>query len=154
MTVDHRPGPTRAIAHLAALTLLALVALTSCGASESDGSGDGAGKPSATTSGTKFPDVRAVELTDDGAGSFTVAVTLSSPYDSAQRYADGWRVTDTDGNVLGTMTLGHDHASEQPFTRTQTGLEIPDGVDTVEVEGHDTENGYGGRTMTATVPGR
>ena len=42
----------------------------------------------------------------------------------AERYADGWRVLDEAGEVLGEMELGHDHASEQPFTRTQTGALI------------------------------
>jgi hypothetical protein len=50
------------------------------------------------------------------------------------------------------MTLGHDHAAEQPFTRTQTGVEIPGDVTTVTVEGRDTENGYGGTTRTVQIP--
>ena len=52
------------------------------------------------------------------------------------------------------MTLAHDHASEQPFKRAQSGVEIPDGVDTVVVEGRDTDNGYGGATITARLPDR
>jgi hypothetical protein len=50
------------------------------------------------------------------------------------------------------MTLTHDHATEQPFTRTQAGLEIPDGIASVTVEGHDLDNGYGGATQTVDVP--
>jgi hypothetical protein len=59
---------------------------------------------------------------------------------------------DADGTVYGEHQLGHDHANEQPFTRTQPGVEIPDDVDEVIVEGHDLENGYGGDTMTVPLP--
>ena len=73
----------------------------------------------------QYPDVIAVELRPLGDRRYDVLVTLSSPYDSPQRYADGWRVLDSDGTTLGTHRLLHDHAAEQPFTRTQPGLEIP-----------------------------
>ena len=129
---------------LTALVLAATLALGGCGGT-SEESGDAAG--------ADFPDVTAVEISEDGA-TFTLDVTMSSPYDSPKRYADGWRVLDEGGDVLGEMELGHDHADEQPFTRSQTGVEIPQDVTTVTVEGHDSENGYGGATVEATVPGR
>lgn len=100
----------------------------------------------------RFPDVLAVELRPTGERSYDVAVTISSPYDTPARYADGWRVLDPEGNVLGTHTLMHDHASEQPFTRTQRGLHIPVGIESVTVEGRDQANGFGGATVTLEVP--
>ncbi len=100
----------------------------------------------------RYPDVLAVELRPAGERLYDVAVTISSPYDSPARYADGWRVLDPDGAVLGTHTLMHDHASEQPFTRTQRGLHIPAGIETVTVEGRDQANGFGGATVTVDVP--
>lgn len=100
----------------------------------------------------RFPDVIAVELRPVGDRVFDVAVTISSPYDTPQRYADGWRVLDPEGNVLGTHTLLHDHANEQPFTRVQRGLRVPDGIDEVTVEGRDQANGYGGQALTVAVP--
>ena len=99
-----------------------------------------------------FPDVLAVELRPQGERVYDVAVTLSSPYDTPQRYADGWRVLAPDGTVLGTHTLLHDHANEQPFTRTQRGLLIPEGINEVTVEGRDQANGFGGATVTVEVP--
>ena len=99
-----------------------------------------------------YPDVVAVELRPQGERVYDVAVTLSSPYDTPQRYADGWRVLAPDGTVLGTHTLLHDHANEQPFTRTQRGLLIPAGIDEVTVEGRDQANGFGGATITVEVP--
>lgn len=100
----------------------------------------------------RFPDVIAVELRPAGDEVFDVAVTMSSPYDSPERYADGWRVLDQQGDVLGTHTLLHDHANEQPFTRTQRGLHVPAGVTQVTVEGRDSANGFGGATVTVDVP--
>jgi len=99
-----------------------------------------------------YPDVIAADLRPAGERVYDVAVTISSPYDSPQRYADGWRVLDPEGNVLGTHTLLHDHAAEQPFTRTQRGLTIPEGVTQVTIEGRDQANGFGGATVTVDVP--
>lgn len=104
------------------------------------------------SNGQQFPDVIEVQVTRDGDDAFSFDVTISSPYDSADRYADGWRIVGPDGQVFGEMTLDHDHASEQPFTRSQPGVEIPSGVTMVTVEGRDTQNGYGGRTQTVELP--
>ncbi|WP_372594341.1 hypothetical protein [Actinotalea sp.] len=86
------------------------------------------------------------------ADGYDVVVTISSPYDTPERYADGWRVLGPDGTTLGEHELGHDHATEQPFTRTQRSVVIPDGVTEVTVEGRDLVNGYGGVTVTVAVP--
>ena len=81
-------------------------------------------------------------------------MTLSSPYDTPARYADAIRVRSTDATTTyGTVKLDHDHATEQPFTRTLTGLAIPAGTTSVVVEGHDQANGWGGGTLTVPVTG-
>ncbi len=98
-----------------------------------------------------FPDVIGAEATFDGS-TWTVAATLSSPYDTPERYADAWRVVGPDGTVFGERILTHDHASEQPFTRSQSGIEIPDDVTTVTIEGRDQQFGYGGDTFELTLP--
>ncbi len=105
-----------------------------------------------STSDQRFPDILEVQLVPKEDRVFDVQVTVSSPYDTPERYADGWRVLAPDGSVLGEHTLTHDHAAEQPFTRTQPGLTIPDGVTEVTVEGRDQEFGYGGGTVTVEVP--
>jgi hypothetical protein len=99
----------------------------------------------------RFPDVVEVSVERTG-DTYSFSVTISSPYDSPQRYADGWRVMGPDGTVYGEHTLAHDHANEQPFTRTQTGVEIPDDITEVIVEGRDLEHGYGGDTKTVQLP--
>ena len=95
-----------------------------------------------------FPDVTGAVF--DGAGS--IAVTVSSPYDSPARYADALRVRSEDGiEVYGVRELTHDHASEQPFTRSITDVKIPDDVTEVVVEGRDQVSGWGGKTVTVST---
>lgn len=110
-----------------------------------DGDGDTAG------SAQEFPDVVDVEVQQDG-DTYSFAVTISSPYDTPERYADGWRVVGPDDTVYGEHTLTHDHAAEQPFTRTQSGVSIPGDVDEVTIEGRDLQNGFGGETVTVSLP--
>ena len=98
-----------------------------------------------------FPDVLEAVAVLDGSGTWTFDATLSSPYDTPQRYADAWRVVGPDGTVFGIRELTHDHASEQPFTRSQTGIEIPEDVQTVTVEGRDQISGWGGATVEVNL---
>jgi len=116
------------------------LALTACTASSGGGDDD-----------QRFPDVVSAELEPDG-DAYRLSVTLSSPYDSPERYADAFRAVDGDGALLGVRELAHDHANEQPFTRALTGLTIPDGVDRITVEGRDLEHGWGGEAVTIDVP--
>lgn len=99
-----------------------------------------------------FPDVIDAEATRNDDGTLRFDVTISSPYDTPQRYADAWRIRSKDGTVYGVRELLHDHASEQPFTRSLDGVEIPDGVAGVVVEGRDRDNGWGGTTMELDLP--
>jgi hypothetical protein len=46
-----------------------------------------------------------------------------------------------------TRLLLHPHENEQPFTRSQSGIVLPDGVTRVRVRTHDLVDGYGGREV-------
>lgn len=139
-----------------ALCATALLLLAACGSGQSSQGSDGSAGEETTSSGQsgeqRYPDVRDVELEATGENTYSLSVTISSPYDSPERYADGWRVLAPNGDVLGKHELMHAHENEQPFTRTQTGLEIPQDVEKVTVEGRDLKNGYGGETVTVQVP--
>ncbi len=102
----------------------------------------------------KYPDVVDVKVQARGANRFDFDVTISSPYDSAQRYADAFRVLSVDGQAFGERKLLHDHASEQPFTRDLYGVTIPAGMRTVVVQARDQKYGYGGKTLQVVLPGR
>ncbi|WP_393916666.1 hypothetical protein [Halostreptopolyspora alba] len=127
-------------------------ALAGCGGDTSGNGGASGDGDSAEHSDQRYPDVAEVEIESGAGDTHDLTVTISSPYDTPQRYADGWRVMGPDGTVYGEHELAHDHQNEQPFTRTQSGVEIPEDVDEVEVEGRDSEHGYGGDTETVEVP--
>ncbi|MBI5789942.1 MAG: hypothetical protein HZA63_00550 [Rhodocyclales bacterium] len=133
--------PTRAIAGLLRASALAL-GLALGGAAAADTVG-------------KFPDVVAVQVRASGAERFDFDVTVASPYDTAQRYADGFRAGSLDGKTIyGERKLWHDHAGEQPFTRDLHGVAIPRGVRQVRIQARDQVHGYGGRSVDVTLPGR
>ena len=58
-----------------------------------------------TAEPTLFPDVIAATLARTGNNTYRVSVTLSSPYDTPQRYADAWRVLGSDCEELGVRIL-------------------------------------------------
>ncbi len=157
----HRPARLRRRAVRSAVVAFAIIAVAACGSDDAPSAQtdqtpaaqndvSDSGDPDADSATEMFPDVLEVDVTPAGDGEFTVAVTLSSPYDSPERYADAWRVLDPEGNELGVRELTHDHASEQPFTRQET-VVIPDDVDEITVEGRDQVSGYGGDTVTVAV---
>ena len=102
--------------------------------------------------GQAFPDVVDAELVPTGDDTWRISATISSPYDTPERYADAFRVSTPDGTVLGVRELLHDHANEQPFTRSLEEVEIPAEVDRVIVGGRDLTNGWGGETVEVPVP--
>ncbi len=102
----------------------------------------------------KHPDVIAAKVRASGTDAFDFDVTISSPYDTAQRYADAFRVTGKGGVVYGERILLHDHANEQPFTRDLYGVKIPRDVRVVVVQARDQRFGYGGKSIEVTLPGR
>ena len=66
--------------------------------------------------------------------TWSFSVTLSHGDTGWDDYADGWRVVLEDGTVLGTRELLHPHVNEHPFTRSLSGVAIPEGVETVYIE--------------------
>jgi len=101
----------------------------------------------------KHPDVIAVKVRASGPDRFDFAVTISSPYDLPERYADAFRVMGKDGTVYGERELLHDHAAEQPFTRDLYAVKVPRAVKLVVVQGRDQRHGYGGKTVEVALPG-
>jgi len=102
----------------------------------------------------RFPDIVAVKVRAAGPDSFDFDVTVSSPYDTPARYADGFRVVGPSGEVLGERKLLHDHQDEQPFTRDLHGVKIPRSIKQVVVQGRDRKYGYGGKSAQVSLPGR
>lgn len=154
---DHSLFPSLTRPRTIALGLVLLV--SSCASSESTApvttdlvTAPAAASSSQDTNDGTFPDVIDATATNQGDGAWTFAVTISSPYDSPDRYADAWRVLGPSGTELGLRILTHDHAAEQPFTRSQSGIVIPGDVEVVTIQGRDLVNGWGGATFDVELP--
>jgi hypothetical protein len=102
----------------------------------------------------RYPDVVSAKVRAGAGNSFDFDVTISSPYDTPERYADAFRIIATNGAVYGERVLLHDHADEQPFTRDLSGVKIPGGVRTVVIQARDLKNGYGGKSIEVALPPR
>ncbi len=88
-------------------------------------------------------DVEVVAVTLNKQGrTWSVDTTLRHADSGWNHYADAWRVVTVDGRVLGTRTLYHPHVEEQPFTRSLSGIAIPEGTAVVFVEAHDKVHGW------------
>ena len=97
-------------------------------------------------------DVVDVRIFPDGDGTYRFDVTVRHDDEGWDHYADAWEVLEPQGATLGRRVLHHPHVNEQPFTRSLSGVAIGSDVDEVIVRAHDSVHGYGGRTMTVTVP--
>ncbi|MEM0945173.1 MAG: hypothetical protein AAGI70_14645 [Pseudomonadota bacterium] len=108
---------------------------------------------SLVAAGTAFAgeaDVLEVKATQ-GANGWRFDVTVAHADTGWDHYADAWRIVAPDGTVLGTRTLHHPHVNEQPFTRSLSGVQIPEGIDEVIVEAHDNVDGWGGAQVTVSL---
>lgn len=69
-------------------------------------------------------------------------VTLSHGDTGWDNYADAWRILDNTGKELGVRKLAHPHVDEQPFTRSLSGIAIPDDVTEVGIQASDSVDGW------------
>ena len=96
-------------------------------------------------------EIREIHGTDQG-GSWRFDVTVKHDDTGWDHYADGWYILAPDGSELGYRKLLHPHVNEQPFTRSLSGVAIPDDVATVTVESHDSVHGWGGAAVEVALP--
>lgn len=95
-------------------------------------------------------DVVNVVVSNNG-NSYRFDVTVMHQDAGWDHYADKWDVVGEDGTVFGTRVLYHPHVNEQPFTRSLSGVKIPEAVKAVTIRAHDSVHAYGGRTMTVEL---
>lgn len=84
-------------------------------------------------------------------GSWRFDVTISHPDTGWNDYADAWRVLDMEGTQLGIRELAHPHVEEQPFTRSLSGVRIPEGMRQVQIQARDKPDGWSSQTKTVTL---
>ncbi len=175
------PKATRSRAVMAlvmALVLLAVAVVLIANAARvdvgSDTSSDDEADSDAESGGDGDPQTREIEstITEGGDGNadvlfvrarqawdgtWTFEVTVEHPDTGEDDFADGWDVVFPDGTVYKsgprdhTRELLHPHVGEQPFTRSQGALALPDDVTHVLVRAHDSVDGYGGREIVVDL---
>lgn len=99
-------------------------------------------------------DVTFVRVVQTAVDTYTFHVTVRHPDTGWHDYADGWDVVLPDGTVIKpkpddpfTRLLLHPHETEQPFTRSQSNIQIPTEVVQVTVRAHDLVDGFGGQEV-------
>jgi thiosulfate/3-mercaptopyruvate sulfurtransferase len=106
---------------------------------------------SVTGEAVTLADVLFVRARLQSEGTWVFEVTVQHEDTGWEHYADRWEVLTPDGQVLATRVLTHPHVNEQPFTRSQSGIAIPEGVTQVRVRAHDLVDGYGGREVVVDL---
>lgn len=96
-------------------------------------------------------DVIEVDVSATG-DTYTFSVTVASADTGWDKYADAWEVRSPDGEVLGVRELAHPHVHEQPFTRSLSGVSIPEDLDEVVVAARDSVEGFCGIEQTVAIP--
>lgn len=87
-------------------------------------------------------DVEIVDAKARSSGdSWTFSVTLKHGDTGWDHYADLWQVYTPDGALLGERVLLHPHENEQPFTRSLSGVQVPDDVTEVVIRARDNVHG-------------
>ena len=87
------------------------------------------------------PVIEAVEARMSGT-TWNFSVTIRHPDSGWDHYADGWEVIAPDGSQLGFRELLHPHETEQPFTRSLGGVEIPGDLTQVSIRAKCSVDGW------------
>jgi hypothetical protein len=89
-----------------------------------------------------------VRATQNSGGLWKFDTTVRHNDQGWDNYADAWQVVDpTTGQILAERILLHPHDNEQPFTRSQSNIEIPPDVTQVIVRAKDNVEGFGGQEV-------
>ncbi|MCJ8336954.1 MAG: hypothetical protein MJK10_00635 [Pseudomonadales bacterium] len=85
---------------------------------------------------------------ENSQGSYRFDVTLAHADKSWDHYANLWQIETLQGEVLGKRVLLHPHISEQPFTRSLTGVQLPKGITQVVIVAGCTVDGINSQRFT------
>lgn len=99
------------------------------------------------------PEVSEVRAQESASG-WRFDVTIRHPDTGWDHYADGWEVLAPDGTRLGFRELYHPHVDEQPFTRSLSGVTIPDDLTEVAIRPRCNVTGWAGTAIKVALPSR
>ena len=97
-------------------------------------------------------EVRILEVRAECSASCTFAVTLEHADQGWNHYADRWDVVTLDGEILKSRVLYHPHVDEQPFTRSLSGVNVPQGMRQVKIRARDSVHGYSAQEFIVDLP--
>ena len=104
--------------------------------------------------GLQAGQVRIVAVTVECPGSCTFAVTLEHADQGWGHYANQWDVVTMEGRLLKSRVLYHPHENEQPFTRSLSGVSIPESTRQVKIRAKDSVHGYSEQEFIVEIPAR
>ena len=98
-------------------------------------------------------EVSIVDVTVECSSSCTFSVTLEHTDEGWDHYANQWDVVTLDGKLLKSRVLHHPHEQEQPFTRSLSGVRIPEGEKQIKIRARDSKHGYSSQEFIVNIPG-
>lgn len=98
-----------------------------------------------------YAQVTFVEARQSANGSWCFNTAVRHNDEGWNHYADEWIVVDPQGNQLASRVLAHPHEQEQPFTRSQCGIDIPENSSTVSVKAKCNLHGFGGQEVLVNL---
>ena len=99
-------------------------------------------------------DVTIVRVKVECPNTCTFSVTLEHADEGWDHYADQWDVMTLDDQLLKSRVLYHPHENEQPFTRSLSGVLVPEGMKQVKVRARDSKHGWSKNEVIVDLPGR
>ncbi len=102
--------------------------------------------------GAGSADVLAASVRCSPDRSCSFEVTVKHADEGFDHYADRWDVVAPDGKVIATRVLRHPHVGEQPFTRSLSGVRVPEIITKVTIRAHDSVHGLGGVALSVELP--
>jgi hypothetical protein len=103
--------------------------------------------PTQSNPDLNFAQVVFVSAKQNSGGLWQFDTTVRHNDEGWDHYADAWQVVDLDGNLLAERVLLHPHETEQPFTRSQSSIEIPAEMTQVIVQAKCNVHGFGGQEI-------
>ncbi len=98
--------------------------------------------------------VSIVEVSVECSTSCTFSVTLEHADQGWSHFANQWDVLTLDNRLLKSRVLHHPHVNEQPFTRSLSGVLIPDEARQVKIRARDSKHGYSDKEFIVDLPDR
>lgn len=97
-------------------------------------------------------DIVRVKILKVGESTYQLDVTVFHKDEGWNHYVNKWDVVGSDGIVIDTRILHHLHVNEQPFTRSLSGIIIPEKFSSVTVRAYDSIHEYGGKVVNIDLP--